>query len=115
MTTIVDTIVADVKAIWGDVVSVEQTVVSRVENGILTLWNVFTASMGKLTADEATLLNTLVKIAVADAAVGDIAGIETAVLNLASQAGATFIADLGSPLIQAFIALVVSGNTQKAP
>ena len=54
MTTILQTIEADAIALWGDVVKIEQTVVSRVENGALTLWNLFKGSVGKLAADEAT-------------------------------------------------------------
>lgn len=115
MTTLLDTIVADAKILWGDVVSVEQTVAAKVESGVAILWNIFKGSVGKLASDEALLLNAFVQQALSDVVTGNVIDLETAVLNLAQKAGATFVADLGSPILQAFIAMVQANAAPAAP
>ena len=95
------------KSIWGDAVTVEQAVVSRVENGVTMLLNDAKGLFGKFTADEYTLFRAFGTQALHDVQTGNIADLETATLMLAEHAGVTFVADLGSPVIQAALALLV--------
>jgi hypothetical protein len=99
LTTIELDIEGDLKKAWGAVEGV-------VTKDAATLWNDAKVLLTRLAPAEYAILKGFIQTAVKDVITGDVADIETAVLNAAEAAGAAFISGLGSPLLQAFIAMV---------
>jgi hypothetical protein len=101
LTTVELDIEGELEKAWGVVTGVEQAVVK--DAGIL--WGDAGGILKALAPTEYVVLKGFVRRALADIASGDEADLETAVLNLASQAEAAFVAGLGK-LLPVFIALI---------
>ncbi|MGI8840672.1 MAG: hypothetical protein ACR2F8_07835 [Caulobacteraceae bacterium] len=99
MTTLIQTIEADLSAVWGGIVH-------AVETDAVILWNDFKATFTSLLPAQYAIFKSLALEAIADVAGGDFADLETAVLNKAEAAGIAFVADLTSPTIQALLAML---------
>ncbi len=99
MPTLIQTIEADLAAVWGGIVH-------TVEADAVTLWNDFKATFTALAPAEYAIFKSLAVRAFRDVAGGDFADLESAVLNNAEAAGIAFIEDLTSPTIQALLAML---------
>lgn len=101
MSTLIDTIEKDLESAWG-------VIAPTVEQDALTIWADFRAIITALLPAEYSTLKTLILAAIVDVADGDIADIETSVLN-AAVSTAAWVLQIGSATLQAIIAVVKAG------
>ncbi len=99
MPTLIQTIEADLSAVWGGLVH-------AVEADAAILWNDFKATFTALAPAEYAIFKSLAVRAFHDVAGGDFADLESAVLNKARAPGVSFIEELTSPTIQALLAML---------
>jgi hypothetical protein len=105
MTNLITTIEDDLKAAWG---AIEPTV----EADALTVWADFRAIVTAALPTEYSALKVFILQALADVTDGDLADVETAVLNLAKETE-SWVQNIGSATLQAIIA-VVKASAAKA-
>ena len=118
-TTLIQTIEADLKAAWGELGNiaegvvtegehVAQEVVQTAEQGALTIWSDFRAIVTAALPTEYNTLKGYILKALTAVENGDLADVETAVLNLVQETDA-WIVNIGSATLQAIIAVVKAG------
>ncbi|HEX4179693.1 MAG TPA: hypothetical protein VHY32_02775 [Caulobacteraceae bacterium] len=105
---LISTIEADLKAAWGDIATTAEGVVSAAESEALTVWSDFKAIVTAALPTEYSTLKQFILTALADVTDGDLADVETAVLNLAHQTE-SWVENIGSATLQAIIAVVKAG------
>ena len=108
MSNLLQTIETDLKTIWVDVEHF-------VEGEADILWADFKIVLTALLPSQYTILRNFVLQVLPEVATGDIAAVETAILNLAVVQELTWIENLGSAMIQAVVALVVASIKAPAP
>jgi hypothetical protein len=96
---LIQTIETDLKAAWGDIEG-------AIEKDAVALWADFTKTLVALLPAQYATLKALIIEVLTDVATGDIADIETAVLNKAEAAALGFVRALGSSVLQAVIGIV---------
>lgn len=101
MTSFIQTVEDDIVAAWG---AIEATV----EADALVVWNDFKSAFTALLPQEYALVKSLILKVIPDVLSGDIAAIETAVLNSGAEELA-LVEKLGSEVVQAIIAVVKTG------
>lgn len=102
MTTFIQTIEADLVAAWGNIEA-------EVETDALILWGDFKTILTAMQPSQFVILSNLVKTALPEVLTGDIADIETAVMNAAGQE-VTWLENLGSQTMQAIIGVIVAAE-----
>jgi hypothetical protein len=105
--TLIATIENDLKTAWGDLVGV-------VETDAETLWADFKGIVTALLPSQYAILQGLVAELLTDVATGDIADIETALLNKAETEELAWIKNLGSEVLQAIIGVVKASAAKVA-
>jgi hypothetical protein len=103
--SLISTIETDLKAAWGDIESTAEGVLSVTEQDALTVWSDFKAIVTAALPTEYSTLKQFILTALADVTDGDLADVETAVLNLA-RASESWVENIGSATLQAIIAVV---------
>ena len=101
--SLITTIENDLTAAWGEIVGI-------VENDALVLWGDFKSIFTAMLPAQYTILQGLVIELLTDVATGDIADIETALLNKAETEELAWIKNLGSQDLQAVIAVIKAGK-----
>ena len=94
-----DNVVADIEAVW---VKAE----GFVEAEAIQAWQAFRGIFEGLLPAQWTILQGLIQRAEVDILNGDIADLETALLNEAAKQELAWVRELGSEVIQAFLAIV---------
>jgi hypothetical protein len=103
--TLISTIEADLEAAWGVIATDASGVLSDAEKDALVIWEDFRAIVTAVLPTEYSSLKVFILQALKDVTDGDLADIETAVLNLAKDSEA-WILQIGSATLQAIIAVV---------
>ena len=106
--TLIATIEADLKAAWGDIETTAEGVLTAAEQDALTVWSDFKAIVTAALPTEYSTLKQFILQALTDVTDGDLADIETAVLNLAKETE-SWVENIGSATLQAIIAVVKAG------
>jgi hypothetical protein len=100
--TFIQTVEADLTAAWG-------VIVGTVESDAAVLWGDFKSIFTAMLPAQYTVLQGLVVELITDVATGDIADIETALLNKAETEELAWIKSLGSATLQAVIGVIKAG------
>jgi len=98
MTNLIQTIEADLVAAWG-----------TLETDALILWGDFKTILTAMQPSQFVILSNLVKQVLPEVLTGDIADIETAVMNAAKDE-VTWLEALGSQTMQAIIGVIVAAE-----
>ena len=110
MANILTTIETDAEAAWGVIKLVWQTATGEIETVVeddaKALLTDLSAFGSKLLPDEWAIVKQYAAPILTDAFTGDFADAETALINALEAAGHTFMSDLGSPMIQALLAMI---------
>lgn len=96
----------ELKKAWGAVVGAEQVVVKDAA----ILWADAKPLLTSFVPSEYALIKALFLRVVMDVATGNIADIETAMLNAASDTEKALITRVGSPLLQALLAMLKAAH-----
>jgi len=104
MSNLLQTIENDLKTIWVDA---EHFVVGEAE----ILWDDFKAILNSTLPSQYIILRNFVLQVLPEISTGNIADIETAILNLAVVQELDWVKNLGSTMLQAIIALVTASIT----
>ncbi len=99
--TFISTVEADIQKAWG-------TLAADVEKDALTIWADFRAIVTAALPTEYNTLKQFIVQALANVTDGDLADVETEVLNLAA-ATEKWVENIGSATLQAIIAVVKAG------
>lgn len=96
------TVVADIKAVWGDIETEGETLATEV-------WDDFKTAFLAVLPQEYALLKTAIANIIGDGFSGDIAGIEVELLNLGGET-LELVKKLGSAVTQALIGTVAAST-----
>lgn len=99
--SILSVIENDLKLAWG-------VLTGKIEADALILWSDTKAVVTSLVPAEYAIFKSLVQVAKADITNGDLAALETAVLNAAEAGGHAFVSAIENSVLKALIALLAT-------